>query len=60
MSKKYKSPKAGATERLRKLYFEILERPFSEELLQSLRKKPEVSESPKKKVAKGKFDAEIE
>lgn len=60
MSEKLKVPQKGATERLRKLYNEILERPFSSELLEILKKKPQVPEEhPKKKIAKSESDAEI-
>jgi hypothetical protein len=56
---KLKTPKPGATTRLRELYKEIAERPFSSELVDILKKKPKYSEQPKKKIAKGKNDAEL-
>lgn len=40
MDKKLKTPKPNGSERLKELYQEILERPFSPELGEVLRKKP--------------------
>ena len=59
MSEDLKTPKEGATAKLRKLYNEILERPFSSELLDILKKKPEEPEHPQKKIAKDGNDAEL-
>ena len=56
---KLKKPKPGATKRLRELYQEILNRPFSSELIDVLKKKPKTSEQDKKKIAKDNSDAEL-
>ncbi len=57
---KPKRPKPGATKRLRELYRDILNRPFSQELVDVLKEKSRTSEQDKKKIAKGNRDAELE
>jgi hypothetical protein len=56
---KLKTPKEGAGKRLRELYYEIRNQPFSKELIDALRKKPEASKVPDKKSAKGDREADV-
>ena len=60
MNKKLKTPKPSASKRLKELYQEIVERPFSPELSEVLRKKPgSPATQEKKKIAKGTSESEL-
>lgn len=56
---KLKTPKPGAGKRLAELYWEIRKRPFSKELIDALKKKPEADDVPKKKIAKSDHEADL-